>query len=329
MTTTAEQRPSDGAITDADAVADVVGGTEDAGGIGVADSVLALGRAAVQSRAAAVKAGVGLSAEAVKIALGRSQVEPARGDGRFADPAWSGNPGYRRVEQAYLAWCGAVDSVVEAADVDWRTRERARFAAGILTSTLAPTNTLPGNPAALKRVIETGGGSLVRRHPPLRRRPAPQRRHAPPGRPERVHGRREHGGDAGRRRLPRRGLRGHPVPADHTDGAGPAGRDDPAADQQVLLHGSRPRAQLHRVRQPRRACSSSSSPGATPARSTPAGTSTPTAKRCSAPSTWPGRSPAPTTSSPSACAPAASSPPPSLSHLAARATGGWRRCRSA
>ena len=50
---------------------------------------------------------------------------------------------------------------MEAADVDWRTRERARFAAGILTSSLAPTNTLPGNPAALKRAIETGGGSLV------------------------------------------------------------------------------------------------------------------------------------------------------------------------
>jgi len=154
--TTAQTTPPDAA-----AVADVVGGTEDAGGIGVVDSLVALGRAASQSRAAAVKAGVGLSAEAVRIALGRSQVEPARGDGRFADPAWSENPGYRRVKQAYLAWSRAVDSVVEAADVDWRTRERARFAAGILTSTLAPTNTLPGNPAALKRLIDTGGGSLL------------------------------------------------------------------------------------------------------------------------------------------------------------------------
>ena len=154
--TTAQTTPPD-----ADAAAGVVGGTEDPGGIGMADGLVALVRSATQSRAAAVKAGVGLSSEAVRIALGRSSVKPARGDGRFADPTWSENPGYRRIKQGYLAWSAAVDSVVEAADVDWRTRERARFASGILTSSLAPTNTLPGNPAALKRVIETGGGSLV------------------------------------------------------------------------------------------------------------------------------------------------------------------------
>ncbi len=153
--TTAEKTPPDAA-----AAADVVGGTEDPGGVGVAGGLVALTKAATRSRAA-VKAGVGLSAESVRIALGRSTVAPAKGDHRFADPSWDGNPGYRRLKQVYLAWSAAVDSVVEAADVDWRTRERARFAAGILTSSVAPTNTLPGNPAALKRVIETGGGSLV------------------------------------------------------------------------------------------------------------------------------------------------------------------------
>ena len=147
-------------LSDAGAVVDAVGGTEDPGRIGVADGLVALAKAATQS-AAAVKAGVGLSAESVRIAVGRSQVAPAKGDNRFADPSWTDNPAYRRVKQVYLAWSAAVDSVVDAADVDWRTRERARFAAGILTSSLAPTNTLPGNPAALKRVIETGGGSLV------------------------------------------------------------------------------------------------------------------------------------------------------------------------
>jgi polyhydroxyalkanoate synthase len=155
--TTAQTTTTDAAA----AAADVVGGTEDPGRVGVADGVLSLVRTATQNRAAAVKAGVGLSAEAVKIALGRSTIEPAKGDWRFADPAWAENPGYRRIKQGYLAWSKAVDSVVDAADVDWRTRERARFAAGILTSSLAPTNTLAGNPAALKRVIETGGGSLV------------------------------------------------------------------------------------------------------------------------------------------------------------------------
>jgi polyhydroxyalkanoate synthase subunit PhaC len=142
------------------AVADAVGGTEDPGRIGLADAVLAMTRVAAGS-GATVKAGAGLAVEGVKIVAGRSTVEPGRGDNRFADPSWTENPGYRRLKQAYLAWSKAVDSVVESADVDWRTRERARFAAGILTSSLAPTNTLPGNPAALKRIIETGGGSLV------------------------------------------------------------------------------------------------------------------------------------------------------------------------
>jgi polyhydroxyalkanoate synthase len=141
-------------------VADVVGGTEDPGRLGLGDAVLAMTRVAA-SGGAGVKAGLGLAVEGVRIAAGRSTVEPAKGDGRFADPSWTENPGYRRIKQGYLAWSKAIDSVVEAADVDWRTRERARFAAGILTSSLAPTNTLPGNPAALKRAIETGGGSLV------------------------------------------------------------------------------------------------------------------------------------------------------------------------
>ena len=155
--TTAQKTPPD---VDAAAAAEVIGGTEDPGGVRVSDGLMALARTATRS-GAALKAGLGLSVESVRIALGRSEVAPAKGDNRFADPTWTDNPGYRRLKQGYLAWSAAVDSVVEAGDVDWRTRERARFAAGILTSSLAPTNTLPGNPAALKRVIETGGGSLL------------------------------------------------------------------------------------------------------------------------------------------------------------------------
>jgi len=108
-------------------------------------------------------AGARLAGELVGVAAGRSEIAPARSDRRFADPTWSDNPAYHRVMQAYLATCKAVDSVVEGASLqDWRTRERARFAAGLVTSTLAPTNTLLGNPAAIKRAFETGGGSVRR-----------------------------------------------------------------------------------------------------------------------------------------------------------------------
>ncbi|NMH99041.1 alpha/beta fold hydrolase [Pseudonocardia acidicola] len=104
-----------------------------------------------------------LAAELGKVAVGQSEVEPARGDRRFSDPTWTENPGYHRLMQAYLATCAAIDEAVADADLpDWRDRERARFLATVLASALAPTNTLFGNPAALKRALETGGGSLRR-----------------------------------------------------------------------------------------------------------------------------------------------------------------------
>ncbi len=93
------------------------------------------------------------------LGMGEQQQMPAR-DPRFSDPAWRDNPLYARLGQGYMAFCEAADRLA-ANNPDWRKRERAKFLTGILTSTLAPTNTLFGNPAALKRVYETGGMSLV------------------------------------------------------------------------------------------------------------------------------------------------------------------------
>ncbi|MGQ0629673.1 MAG: alpha/beta fold hydrolase [Sporichthyaceae bacterium] len=143
-----------------EAVVDAAVGGEDAGSVDIRSMLAALGKVAVHS-GALVATTRELGVELLKVAAGRSDVEPARGDSRFADPTWSEHPGYRRLKQGYLACSRAVDGLVDEADVEWRTKERARFAAGILTSAVAPTNTLVGNPAALKRVLETGGGSLV------------------------------------------------------------------------------------------------------------------------------------------------------------------------
>lgn len=113
---------------------------------------------------AVARASISYAAELSRIALGRSDVAPASSDWRFKDPTWSRNPVYRRVAQAYLAACDGVGQViddVEASGLD-KQAQRARFATGIVTSALAPTNTLLGNPAAIKRVLETGGTSLAR-----------------------------------------------------------------------------------------------------------------------------------------------------------------------
>ena len=106
--------------------------------------------------------GASLAGEVAAAVLGRSTIAPHKGDRRFADPAWEAHPLYRRLGQAYLAVERAIGDAVEDADIDWSTRERARFAAGILSSGLAPTNTLVGNPTALKHAFDTGGLSLVR-----------------------------------------------------------------------------------------------------------------------------------------------------------------------
>jgi polyhydroxyalkanoate synthase subunit PhaC len=43
-----------------------------------------------------------------------------------------------------------------------RDAERARFIVSLLVDAAAPTNTLPGNPAAVKKALDTGGASLLR-----------------------------------------------------------------------------------------------------------------------------------------------------------------------
>jgi len=102
----------------------------------------------------------GLGKDLWEIAVGRSQRAPDAGDRRFADPAFRDHAFYRRVMQAYLAWRQALHQLVDDVELDPKSRERGRFALTLLTEALAPTNTLVGNPAALKRAFETGGASL-------------------------------------------------------------------------------------------------------------------------------------------------------------------------
>jgi polyhydroxyalkanoate synthase len=105
-------------------------------------------------------AGFGL--EATKIVAGRSVLEPDARDWRFKDETWQSHPGYHRLMQLYLASGKMLAEMVADADLDWRDRYRAEFLVELLTAALSPTNSLLGNPAALKRAWETGGASLMR-----------------------------------------------------------------------------------------------------------------------------------------------------------------------
>ena len=111
---------------------------------------------------------------------------PRKGDRRFTDPAWSGNPIFYRIERGYLATAQAVGNVVE------RARPRAR--------TTAPRR---AGPVRHHHPHQRAGPDQLPRHEPgraqarvrhrrqaawcagsrqLRRRRAQQRRHAVDGR---------------------------------------------------------------------------------------------------------------------------------------------------
>jgi polyhydroxyalkanoate synthase len=139
--------------------ADALETAEDVGELDVAQTLNAV-RTAVSPLAVA-RESVVLGAELVKIAVGASDIEPERRDWRFNDDAWEHNAFYKRLGQSYLALCRGAKGIVND-DADWRTRERAKFAIEIATSALSPTNTLLGNPAALKKAFDTNGKSLFR-----------------------------------------------------------------------------------------------------------------------------------------------------------------------
>ena len=175
-----------------------------------------------------------LYGEWLKIMLDKSAREVPRKDWRFADPAWREHPIYKRIAQGYLAFCDAIDKVVDD-NPDWRKRERARFLTGILTSAMAPTNTLIGNPAALKKAYETGGRSLVARRAEPDPRRAIQQGHALAGQAIRLQGRREPRGDSGCRRAAHRALRAPANAADDGKGARDSHAHHSAAHRQVLF----------------------------------------------------------------------------------------------
>src|ERR1700756_2262304 len=110
----------------------------------------------VASRAAA------LSRELVSIAEGRSERAPAKGDKRFADPAWQGNPLLKRTMQAYLATNDTVNQLFSDAHLDWRDAERMRFVLDVLMEGLSPSNNPVLNPLGWKALIDTGGLSAIR-----------------------------------------------------------------------------------------------------------------------------------------------------------------------
>jgi polyhydroxyalkanoate synthase len=105
---------------------------------------------------------LGFAEELLRVWSGQSELRPDPKDRRFQDPAWASNPFYRSLLQGYLAWSKWLDTSVGAAGLEHRQTERAQFTVDQLRDAMAPTNFFWGNPAAMKKYIDTGGVSAVR-----------------------------------------------------------------------------------------------------------------------------------------------------------------------
>jgi polyhydroxyalkanoate synthase len=98
--------------------------------------------------------------ELKNVLFGKSELLPTSDDRRFADPAWSQNPLYKRYLQTYLAWRKELHDWIDDSNLGPKDTARGHFVINLMTEAMAPTNSA-ANPAAVKRFFETGGKSLL------------------------------------------------------------------------------------------------------------------------------------------------------------------------
>jgi polyhydroxyalkanoate synthase len=89
--------------------------------------------------------------------------ERGKPDKRFSEPEWNENPYYETLKETYLLASEYLLKEAEETDGQGETEEERslKFHLKQFVDAMAPANFLLTNPAALKRVMETGGTSLV------------------------------------------------------------------------------------------------------------------------------------------------------------------------
>ncbi|RKT27548.1 polyhydroxyalkanoate synthase [Paraburkholderia sp. RAU2J] len=120
-----------------------------------------IGAQALRQPALVVEQEAKLARELIAVLSGNGQCTPPQGDKRFGDAAWQDNSLYRMTLQGYFAWREALCGFVDRSALDPKTKERAQFVMSLFTDAMSPTNTLLGNPAALKKIVDSGGASLL------------------------------------------------------------------------------------------------------------------------------------------------------------------------
>ncbi len=89
--------------------------------------------------------------------------EPAKGDRRFADPAWEENQLFDFVKQSYLLTARWLQATVEGIEgLDEKTARKVDFYTRQFVDAMAPSNFLMTNPEVLRATLESGGENLVK-----------------------------------------------------------------------------------------------------------------------------------------------------------------------
>jgi polyhydroxyalkanoate synthase len=89
-------------------------------------------------------------------------VQPAPGDRRFKDDAWTNELVYDFLKQSYLVGSRWIQGLVaETPGVNERTRAEIQFLTRQYIDAIAPTNFVLTNPVVARKTMETGGANLL------------------------------------------------------------------------------------------------------------------------------------------------------------------------
>jgi polyhydroxyalkanoate synthase subunit PhaC len=83
-------------------------------------------------------------------------------DKRFADPEWGRNPIFDFLRQAYALGSQWANNLVDKAELDERTREKAQFYVRQVVSAMSPSNFVATNPELIRETLKRNGENLVR-----------------------------------------------------------------------------------------------------------------------------------------------------------------------
>ena len=118
-------------------------------------------RLAMQAQTRLMTAGFRVWSDSMSRMMSDNVEEPKR-DRRFADEEWTRNLFFDLLRRAYGATVElSKEFVLEAENLDERTRQKAEFYVEQVAAAIAPSNFLLTNPEALKRTVATNGENLA------------------------------------------------------------------------------------------------------------------------------------------------------------------------